>query len=140
MKFKSLIFAFFLFLLFDPLSSVAWEKVASCDGDRFVIDRQISESGDFEYQAVFRDTVVESMMQQNVATFSQLNEKHEIIRKATVSSSERIQACGMLNETLGFMFANTFEKSDHFSILFHERGSVRGNYVFHNCWFRYRKL
>lgn len=129
----------FAILLLNSLSAMAWEKVASCDNDMFVIDRQVNSVGRYDYQAVFRGNLVQAMINQNLLTSAYLNHSGEFITTVAPHQSGN-EASGMIEKRLGFTFSNRYTTSNNYSIILYTRGSQLGNYIFNNCTFKYGRL
>lgn len=121
----------FLAVLLFTNASFGWEKITSCDGDLFVIDRQVNEAGQIEYQTVFRKQLVRSMLEQGVIQLSDLNSLGELIRSSN-------GAAGMLSTQppVGFQLTNAYNRFGHYSVIFHSRQGQVGNYVFNHCRMR----
>lgn len=111
---------------------LAWEKVVSCDGDMLVVDRQQNQLGSFDYQTVFRNQLVDSMIEQKIINKDMLNTSGEFIRPSNALMG------GMIQEGLAFYVTDFYgKKTGNYSLIISDRWGQAGDYIFHSCWLKY---
>lgn len=120
-------------LLSNPVFA-SWEKIISCDGDMLVVDRQQNALGSFDYQTVFRNQLVQSMIEQKVISKEDLNSSGELIKPTNAVLG------GLINQGMAFYLTNFYSKTGNYSLIFNDRWGQTGNYVFHSCWFKYSQV
>ncbi len=123
------------FSILISINSFAWEKIISCDGDMFVIDRALTERGNYQYQAVFRGNLVQSMLAQNVTTQEDLNSFGEVVREAGLPGRGQ-SIGGPISGNTYFSFMEGTFRAPNYTLVFHNRWGSAGDYVFHACEFK----
>jgi hypothetical protein len=127
-----------LVLLTCTSSAFAWEKIADCDSGAFVIDRQASRTSyDYEYQVVFRDDVVQFLLDKKAIVESDLNAAGEIV--SNLGTSKNVVNYGRVTDDVAFMFQDN-NAGNAFVLGFNSMSrwpTYYGDYTFRDCWFKY---
>jgi hypothetical protein len=118
-------------------SAFAWETVVDCDQGAFVIDRQTTAYGKFEYQAVFRFGVIEHLYAGNLILDSDVNDYGEVI--TYLGASDKVLHYGLMQNGIAFLFQDN-NVGDAFVLGFSSSGRgtpLTTDYTFQKCDFKF---